>query len=45
MLRFDRYSHVNELLDHYISTLDRKDVAAIIQTGINSREQAKTFSR
>lgn len=45
MVKFTRYTHVNDLLSHYLSILDRKDVAEIMDSGINSKEQAETFSR
>ncbi len=45
MVKFDRYPHVNELISHYVSFLNRKDVAEILESGINSPESAETFSR
>lgn len=45
MVRFERYPHVNDLLSHYITTLNRNDVSEIIDSGIKSKEQAEAFSR
>lgn len=45
MVKFDRYPHVNDLVDHYARTLGRDDVAEIIASGIQSSEDAAVFCK
>lgn len=45
MVKFARYSHIGDLINHYASTLDREDVKEILQSGINSKQDAEVFSR
>ncbi|VUD69058.1 hypothetical protein TDB9533_04422 [Thalassocella blandensis] len=45
MVKFERYPHINDLLNHYAKTLDRGDISKLINTGISSKEEAELFSR
>jgi hypothetical protein len=45
MVIFERYPHVNDLLKHYISSLNREDVGKMVNEGIKSEEQAELFCR
>ncbi len=45
MTIFNRYSHVNDLISYYASTLQRLEILGIVNSGISSKEQAEEFSR
>ena len=45
MVKFERYPHVNDLINHYISALNRPDIKDIIDNGILNNSQAEIFSR
>lgn len=44
MILFDRYPHINELVQHYSSVLNREDIKKIIETGISSEQDASIFA-
>ncbi len=45
MIKFKRYPHVNELMNYYISALEKTDIKNIIKNGIENERQAELFSR
>ena len=45
MIRFDRYPHVNELLDHYAKKTGRNDIQELLSSGVQSSEDAEKLSR
>ncbi|MGI9279696.1 MAG: hypothetical protein ACR2PX_08695 [Endozoicomonas sp.] len=45
MIKFSRYPHLHDLLDHYIDRLERKDISEILRSGINTQEEAETFAK
>lgn len=45
MIIFKRYPHVNDLIGHYQKAFDRPDIAAIINHGFQSKDDAETLSR
>lgn len=45
MVKFERYPHVNDLMSHYISYLQRADIDEIVKSGIKNNKQAELFSR
>ena len=45
MINFNRYPHVNDLLAHYIQTMDREDIKLLISKGIKTSEEAELFSK
>lgn len=45
MVKFNRYPHVNDLLNHYAHCLEREDITKIIASEISSSEQAKIFAQ
>jgi len=45
MVKFERYPHVNDIINHYISSLERSDIKDIIKDGIKDKDQAEIFSR
>jgi hypothetical protein len=45
MIKFIRYSHVNDLIDYYSKSLNRSDIQKIIDVGILSIQDAEVFSR
>lgn len=45
MIKFNRYSHVNDLLDHYGRILNRPDIQVVIENGLSSSKDAEIFSR
>lgn len=45
MIKFNRYPHVNDLVDHYSESLNRPDVQKIIKKGIASSKDAEILSR
>lgn len=45
MVKFERYSHVNDLIDHYIAIFESENVSKIVANGISSQEDAELFSR
>lgn len=45
MIAFKRYPHINDLIEHYQKALNRPDIVAIINQGIQSKEDAETLSR
>ncbi len=45
MVKFERYPHVNDLIDHYISLDKTNSIAGILERGIASKDEAELFSR
>ena len=45
MIRFKRYPHVNDLIEHYVDALGREDIRIIMENGIRSNEEARVFSK
>ena len=45
MITFKRYPHINDLIKHYLKSLNRHDVLTLIETEINSKKDAELFSR
>ncbi|MFL0800407.1 MAG: hypothetical protein K6L80_08170 [Agarilytica sp.] len=45
MIVFSQYPHVNDLISHYTSTLQRPEIVGIVNSGISSKNQAEEFSR
>ncbi|WP_444995852.1 hypothetical protein [Aliikangiella sp. IMCC44359] len=43
MINFKRYTHVNDLLEHYAHFLDRKDIKQLLLTGV--KNEAEIFSK
>ncbi|MFT7561207.1 MAG: hypothetical protein ACI93R_003132 [Flavobacteriales bacterium] len=44
MILFERYKHVNDLINHYVNSLNRKDIEKLIVNGITSEREAEVFS-
>ncbi|WP_444996094.1 hypothetical protein [Aliikangiella sp. IMCC44359] len=45
MINFKRYTHVEDLLEHYVHFLDRKDIKQLLLTGVKNEVEAETFSK
>lgn len=45
MIKFERYPHVNEFITHYLKDFDDLDVIPIMQSGVNSEQDAVLFSK
>lgn len=45
MVKFERYPHVNDLIEHYARELDSGHILEIVKNGITSENDAKRFSR
>jgi len=45
MVKFERYAHVNDLIDHYITIFESEKVSEILANGIASQADAELFSR
>ncbi|MFS1525622.1 hypothetical protein ACL7TT_16165 [Microbulbifer sp. 2304DJ12-6] len=45
MITFSRYTHVNDIVSHYMRALGRADIKAIMDSGISNPEEAELFSR
>lgn len=44
MIKFERYSHINDLIEHYIKTFDDKAMEKIMEKGVASESDAAVFS-
>lgn len=45
MVKFERYPHVNDLINHYITALNRPDIKEIMARGLLNNSRAEIFSR
>lgn len=45
MIRFQRYTHVNDLLEHYAKSLGDELAQKIISSGVGSSKEAEGFSK
>lgn len=45
MIRFKRYPHVGDLIEHYVEVLGREDIRILMGSGIGSEEEALAFSK
>jgi len=44
MIKFERYSHINDLIEHYIKAFDDKAMEKIMKMGVASEGDATVFS-
>lgn len=44
MIRFERYKHINDLIQHYLDEVGNEAVASLLKSGIKSSEEAEAFS-
>ena len=44
MIKFERYSHINDLIEHYIKTFEDKTMEKIMEKGVASESDAVVFS-
>ena len=44
MVKFERYPHVNDLIDYYITIFESEKVSEILANGMTSQEDAELFS-
>lgn len=45
MIKFERYSHVHDLVDYYAKKLNREDICELVSNGLKSEVDANNFSR
>ena len=45
MIKFERYPHINELIDHYLDDLNNEKARIIMQSGVSNEEEAELLSR
>lgn len=45
MIQFSRYPHVKDLLEHYANDLAQQDIKSILNTGIQSEQEADLLCR
>ena len=45
MIKFERYTHINDLLDCYSSRLNRDDIKILLNQGIDNMEDARILSK
>ena len=45
MIKFEKYSHVNELVSHYLPMIGDIKTASIIKKGVGNAAEAELFSR
>jgi len=44
MIKFERYSHINDLCEHYIKAFDDEVMAKLMESGVTSEDDAIVFS-
>lgn len=44
MIKFERYSHINDLILHYIKKTENKTISRIMETGVLNEDDAVKFS-
>ncbi|MBI3187603.1 MAG: hypothetical protein HYZ31_07065 [Gammaproteobacteria bacterium] len=44
MLKFERYPHINDLIQHYINATGNKSISRIMKTGVLTEADAIKFS-
>jgi hypothetical protein len=44
MIKFERYTHVNDFIDHYIPIVGNGNVRAIVNSGVSNEADAKIFT-
>lgn len=45
MITFDRYAHINDLIQFYLSDSPDKNIERIIEAGVTNEADAELFSR
>lgn len=45
MITFDRYTHINDLIQFYLSESSDKNIERIIETGVTNEADAELFSK
>jgi predicted transcriptional regulator len=44
MIKFERYSHINDLFEHYIKAFDDEVMAKLMESGVTSEDDAIVLS-
>jgi len=44
MIKFERYSHINDLVEHYIKAFDDKAMKILMENGVTNEDDATVFS-
>lgn len=44
MIKFERYTHVNDFIAYYLDTLDDKEARGVVEAGVSSESDARLFS-
>ena len=44
MIKFERYSHINDLIQHYITASDNKHISRMMEIGVLTEDDAIKFS-
>lgn len=45
MIRYSRYPHIKDLMEYYISALNRSDIESILLNGIKNENDAENLSK
>lgn len=45
MIKFERYTHVNDLIQHYIDEFEDEPISEIIKNGVTNEEEAIAFTK
>ena len=44
MIKFQRYTHVNDFIDYYFSMVGDPDVKSVLELGISNENEARVFT-
>lgn len=44
MITFERYTHINDLFQHYINAFDDQAMARLMESGVTNEDEAIVFS-